>query len=224
MKGRNPNCGMFGSEMTTEELALVTAELKARHFTRLHLEIGTGYGGTLRELLLCYPSNACPPFVVVDPMNYFPEQLENVRKNLRQHELADAPVTFEVKTSDAAFANWAGREETFDFILIDGIHKLRYTVRDLRWSRMLAVGGLLCLHDYKPKFPGVMMAVQRFLKRNPHFQKVELAGGLMVLTKTAPAAEQEITLVDRFWSEFHSLRLQVQSRLHKRWHQWTRKQ
>ena len=60
--------------------------------------------------------------------------------------------------------------------------------------------------------------------RLDHFQKVELAGGLMVLTKTAPAAEQEITLVDRFWSEFHSLRLQVQSRLHKRWHQWTRKQ
>ena len=72
----------LASEVPENELAALKAQLKRRRLKGSHLEIGTAAGGTLKELMRCYPNTARPRFVVVDPMRYFPDQLAIVRRNL----------------------------------------------------------------------------------------------------------------------------------------------
>ena len=104
-------------------------------------------------------------------MKYFPDQFQIVQRNLRQHGLDPDSVDFRTKTSREAFADAAARRESFDFILIDACHKLLDVTADLRWTRLLAVNGVVCLHDYTPIFPGVTCAGQQFHGHAPKLRE-----------------------------------------------------
>lgn len=202
--------------MAPEELACLTALLRRLQFSGLHLEIGTAAGGTLCEMLKCFPPDRLPPWVVVDPMGYFPDQLEIVRGNLRDHGLSPAAVDFRIATSAAAFQQAAAAGESYDFMLIDGAHKIRYVMQDLRWTRLLAVGGRVCFHDYAPRCPGVMRAVDQFLAGHDNYRRGTLAGSLLVLEKTAVSATPEVGWPDLLWANLWSPWLQLQASLRKR--------
>lgn len=202
--------------MAPEELACLTTLLRRQASPGWHLEIGTAAGGTLCAMLQCFQSDCLPPWVVVDPMGYFPNQLEVVRSNLREHGLNPAAVDFRVSTSAAAFEQAAAARETYDFILVDGAHKIRYVTQDLRWTRLLNVGGRICLHDYAPRCPGVVQAVDRFLHRHKNYCREALAGSLLVLKKTAAASVPEVGWSDLCWAGFKSPWLQLQASLRKR--------
>ncbi|OYW22698.1 MAG: hypothetical protein B7Z55_04335, partial [Planctomycetales bacterium 12-60-4] len=72
----------LAAEMTPAEHELLLATLRGLGGHGLHLEIGTAAGGTLCAMLGAFSDASRPPFVVVDPMRYFPQQLDLVRKNL----------------------------------------------------------------------------------------------------------------------------------------------
>jgi predicted O-methyltransferase YrrM len=204
------------AEMAPEELASLTELLRHRQFPGRHLEIGTAAGGTLCEMLRCFPADRTPPFVVVDTMRYFPDQLEIVRGNLRDHCLDPAAVDFRIATSDAAFQQAEAALESYDFMLIDGAHKIRYVMQDLRWTRLLAVGGRVCFHDYAPRCPGVVRAVDHFLAGHVNYRRETLAGSLLVLEKTAASATPEVGWTDLLWANLWSPWLQLQASLSKR--------
>jgi hypothetical protein len=91
----------------------------------------------MRETMMkCFNETTRPLFVVVDPMSYFANQLEIVKRNLRTHKLALDFVDFRVSTSAEAFKKSENMRETFDFMLIDGAHKIRYVTQDLSWLEM----------------------------------------------------------------------------------------
>ena len=71
------------------------------------------------------------------------------------------------------------------------------------------VGGLICLHDYSSRFLGVQMAVNHFLRRNWNYQRIERAGSLLVLRKTALATRQEVTRIDEFYASALHLPLKL---------------
>lgn len=51
-----------------------------------------------------------------------------------------------------------------DLVFIDGDHSYDYVKEDITtWQKKVRKGGLLCGHDYSPKFPGVMRAVNECL-------------------------------------------------------------
>jgi len=204
------------AEMTSEELACLTTLLGRRQFPGRHLEIGTAAGGTLCAMLGCFPLGHVPRFVVVDTMRYFPDQLEVVRDNLRAHGYDPDAVEFRIATSDSAFRQAEAAREKFDFMLIDGAHKIRYVTQDLRWTRLLSVGGRVCFHDYAPRCPGVVMAVDHFLKGWSNYQRESLAGSLLVLEKTAESVVPEITGGDLLRANVWSPWLQLQASLRKR--------
>jgi predicted O-methyltransferase YrrM len=204
------------SEMAPEELACLGMVLCQNLFRGRHLEIGTAAGGTLCAMMKCFPPDRLPHWVVVDTMCYFPDQLEIVRGNLRDHGLNPAGVDFRVTTSDAAFHQAEAAHETYDFMLIDGAHKIRYVMQDLRWTRLLTVGGHVCLHDYAPRCPGVVHAVDHFLHRHANYRRVTLAGSLLVLEKIAAAATPEVGWTDQFWANLWSPWLQLQASFRKR--------
>jgi hypothetical protein len=183
-----------------------------------HLEIGTAAGGTLRELMQCY-SPPRPRFVVVDPFRYFPDQKRIVEANLRSAGLDPAEAELREAFSGDALAAARAAGERYDFIFIDANHEARHVIRDLRWARLLAPGGYLCLHDYQPNFPGVIWAVDRFLRRNGNYRRTAQHGSLIVIEKLAKSRDEEVGAADRLFgdllSQSHRLRRSVRKRIDK---------
>ena len=130
-------------------------------------------------------------------MSYFPDQQGAFRNNLKSHDLDPDSVDLRINTSQAAFAESSRSSEKFDFILIDASHKILAVMADLRWARQLNVGGIVCLHDYAEKFPGVVLAVDRFLASHPEYEKIGSSGSLLALRKTRPSRHREVTPFDR---------------------------
>ena len=149
-------------------------------------------------------------------MTYFPKQLALVHKNLRQHGLDPHRVDFRISDSKTAFLSAAQKGESFDFILVDGCHKLPYVTQDLRWMRLLNPGGTACFHDYSTKHPGVRIALDAFLKRYKNYEVRGLARSLLVVEKTGPSEEEEIRNSDLVLSRARGLLIQLKQSIRKR--------
>jgi predicted O-methyltransferase YrrM len=181
-----------------------------------HLEIGTAAGGTLKELILSYPEGKRPPFVVVDPMSYFPDQMTIVRRNLSSAGIDPDTIEFRIGKSWPMFQRAEQKGERFSFIFIDGSHKIHHVTEDLAWTRLLDVGGIVCFHDYAPRFPGVMEPVDRFLSNYPEYKIFSREESLLIVQKSAASPRREISAWDRVRARgvnvFHQLRASVQKR------------
>jgi hypothetical protein len=175
------------AECSEAEITALVGAMSERKLTRAHLEIGTAAGGTLKRMMLAYPSTERPKFVVVDPLTYFPGQREAVEANLASAGIDPSSVEFRVETSAKALKKALRAQECFDFILIDGNHSLRPVTEDLRWTRLLVPGGFVCLHDYEHLdhvvIPGVKIALDRFLARHANYQLKEVVGAMAVVRK-----------------------------------------
>jgi len=203
--------------MTEKELELLIGILCSHQFTRPHLEIGTAAGGTLWKMMKAYDDRVCPPFVVVDPMAYFEDQLNVVINNLTSHGVDPEKVEFRTLKSSEAFTIAKKENESYDFILVDGAHKLRYVMEDLRWSRLLHPGGIICFHDYSERFPGVHRPVTRFLQQFPNYEILDHQDSLLALRKTAPSKKKEISFLDLFSARLQTPLDQIKSGIRKRY-------
>ena len=204
------------SELQPAELAALQALLKSAQLRGPHLEVGTAAGGTLKELLLCYAPPR-PRFAVVDSFRYFPNQKEIVADNLRGAGIDPADVDMRAADSESALAAATAAGEEFDFILIDANHQARHVISDLRWAKLLRPGGYLCLHDYGPKFPGVVWATDRFLANNRNYRRVSLNVSLMVIQKSEMSRRDEVGSVDlvmgKLLTPLHKLRHSIRKRM-----------
>jgi predicted O-methyltransferase YrrM len=204
------------AEMSPAEHEFLLELLQNEKLSGQHLEIGTAAGGTLCQMMHCFEDQHRPKFVVVDPMRYFPDQLPSVRRNLDRHGLNSQEVDFRVHTSADAFAASAARQESFDFMLIDGCHKILSVMTDLRWTRLLTVGGIVCLHDYCWKHKGVLLAVNRFLASHPNYEAIGCVDSLLALRKKSPSRIAEVTPAAQLYAFLLYLPLQVERKLTKR--------
>lgn len=214
--GTRPCANTLLPEMTEVELAGLKGWLLGSSLRGSHLEIGTAAGGTLCFMMKCFEADERPSFTVVDTMVYFANQHGIVRENLQKNGIDPSQVQFHVMTSVAAFAQAEKTGSRFDFILMDASHKIRHVMEDLHWLRLLNVGGLACFHDYAPRFKGVRWPVDRFLRRNPHFSRVGLAGSLLCVRRDATASRPEVTALDRSWALIWSPLLQLDLSMQKR--------
>ncbi len=203
------------AEMTAAEQRLLQNLIRQENFSGPHLEIGTAAGGTLCKMMQCFNEQTRPKFVVVDRMTYFPDQLKIVKRNLAENGLSEKGVDFRTTTSAEAFVTAQKQDEHFDFILVDASHKILAMMADLRWLRLLNVGGIACFHDYSDKFPGVKLSIDRFLSRYKNYEIINLADTLLAVRKTAPCETQEVSPLDRAYSVMMYLPLEVQRKLNK---------
>lgn len=200
-------------EMSTEEHALLMSVLRQPVRQGQHLEIGTAAGGTLCAMLQTFGATERPRFVVVDPMQYFPHQLDIVVRNLREHQLDPYTIDFRVTDSKTAFRDASARRESFDFMLIDGCHKILSVIEDLKWLRLLNVGGVVCFHDFTPKHPGVWLAVRRLLSGWKNYEVINQAHSLLALRKTAESDVPEMTATDFWYARAWYLPLQIERKI-----------
>ena len=199
----------LSAELSNDELSSLINIIREKSFKGKHLEIGTAAGGTLCCMMKAFEDRDRPPFVVIDPMTYFQDQLNIIRKNLQDNGVSPDGIDFRVMKSNEAFIRAKQDRESFDFIFIDGAHKVNYVTDDLRWAGLLNTGGILCLHDTNVK--GVGLAANRFLRNNPHYVTEKYVDTLLVLCKTKESESPEISLIDRAWASTLAplLRLEV---------------
>ena len=214
--GKRSSATSLRPEIGDEELSCLKSWIQMVPQNGKYMEIGTAAGGTLCFMLQCLADQSCPRFVVVDTMQYFGDQRNIVEKNLANLGLDAGKVDFRVMPSVEAFIRAESEAERFDFILVDASHKIRYVMSDLRWLRLLNVGGLACFHDYAPRFKGVRWPVDRFLQNYPHFQNIGLKGSLLCLRREGESSRREVTWVDRVWALMLSPILQLDLSLQKR--------
>lgn len=188
------------AEMSEAQLEFLTGLIRRESLPGSHLEIGTAYGGTLARMILARPAASPPVFVSVDNMAYVPDQPTVIARTLSGHGIDPANVEFRVGDSGECFRDALRAGDSFDFILIDASHRIHRVMGDLRWTRLLRPGGVVCLHDYGPSFPGVIRAVDRFLDRHPPYERIGQEGTLLALRKTAPCPQPEVSWTDRAWA------------------------
>jgi predicted O-methyltransferase YrrM len=205
-------------EISDAEMQMLLSHLKRDQLRGRHLEIGTAAGGTLREMTRSYPAETRPPFVVIDPMKYFPDQLAIVRKNVASAGVDPDSIDFRITTSWPAFHAAERAGERYSFMFIDGSHKVHRVTQDLSWTRLLDTGGLLFMHDYSERMVGVTAAVDRFLAKYPNYKLIEHVGHMIAIRKTAPSATPEISFFDRVWANVTNLRHQLAASAAKRSH------
>lgn len=203
------------AEMTVREQEFLQNLIQKEHFSGAHLEIGTAAGGTLCRMMNCFTDETRPPFVVVDRMTYFPDQYQTVIENLKRNGLPAGQVDFRTTTSSEAFSRASRNRDSFDFILIDASHKILSVMADLRWTRLLNAGGVVCFHDYDDKFPGVKLAIDRFLRHHSNYEPIGLADSLFALRKTTPGPRKEVSLFDSAYSVMMYLPLEVDRKISK---------
>jgi len=179
-------CALTGSpEIDEAALNRIISYLKERSFSGTHLEIGTAAGGTLKRMMLAYDAHRRPKFMVIDPMTYFPDQFETVKSNLLEAGIDPQEIIFHVTKSSIAFKDILRSGEKFDFIFIDGAHKIKQVWQDLRFNNMLNTGGILCVDDYVD-VPQVQIPVDRFLTKNLGYKKIALENRTLFIEKVTP--------------------------------------
>jgi len=150
-------------------------------------------------------------------MTYFPDQLAIVKRNLSTSGIDWHEVNFRVGKSWPKIRRAARKWETYSFVLCDGSHKLRHVRQGLGSARLVETGRVICLHDYHPKVPGVVAAVDRLLASHPEYQVFRQTGTLLILKKTGRAAVLEIGWRDRVralvFGAFHQFAAGVGKRL-----------
>ena len=185
-------------EISEAELNAILGVLTTAKLEGPHLEIGTAAGGTLRSMMSAYPAERRPQFVVVDPFTYFPDQRSIVDRNLRSAGIDPSTVDFRAGYSWPRLQEALRRRDRFSFIFIDGNHSAKFVMQDLAWTRLLDVGGYVCLHDHRRKFRGVIWATARFRKLYPNYRLVAQVDTLVILRKEAESRRPEVRAIDVF--------------------------
>ncbi|MCY3879209.1 MAG: class I SAM-dependent methyltransferase [Rhodobacteraceae bacterium] len=195
----------------------MTDLLATSGYERPHLEIGTAAGGTLKELMSVYPSRLThPEFHVLDPMTYFPNQMEIIRRALHDWNLDPDSVIFHVGITQTELPKLKAQGTEFDFIFIDGVHRAYPVMIDLQWADLLAEGGVICLHDNQPKFPGVGWSINRFLKVHSGFKRISQVQSLTILKKTGPVMAPAVRPSDLTAAKMVELPIRLRRSIQKR--------
>lgn len=137
------------------------------------IEIGVQQGNFSKEIVLCNPAL----LYLVDPWKHYVDGTYNSLANLESQEAQDALFSGVVKrfskypkvkilrkTSVDAVSEF--HQASIDFIYVDANHTFEYVLADLfLWYPKIRQNGWLTGHDYhKKRFPGVVKAVEVFMK------------------------------------------------------------
>lgn len=184
------------------------------------LELGTAAGGTLKELIKFSKSSGKNyQFHVIDPMTYYPDQLEKVKDNLKSAEINPDEVDFFVGTSDDLLKSNQFHNLSLSFIFIDGDHRAYPLMKDLRILKNLQEGGIACFHDYKERFPGVIWSLDYFLKKNSNYEYISKQNSLVTIRKLGETDTTEVSTLDLIGAKIfqyqHKYKRSIQKRFNK---------
>lgn len=205
------------SELDQISLQAILDLFERKRFRGAHLEIGTAAGGTLKSMLQWYSDKGkTPEFHVVDPMTYFPDQLNIVKANIERADLSLANVFFHVGNSREQYELASSMVTTYDFVLIDGSHKAHHIVWDLQWLSKLAIGGVVVFDDYHAGFDGVDLVVDRFLLSRNDFEVFDQKGRALFVKRVGLSNRSMVCRSDVMIAEIMAPLFQLKVSIRKR--------
>lgn len=171
-----------------EALWLALLSLDAKHI----VEVGSGIGGSAALLSL----GGADHVVCIDPFKPYDEVTTTINRNVQEGSEGDFwatinwqgckdRITLIKNTSDVAASEIAPM--SCDLAYVDGNHTYEFAKRDIRnyWGK-LKPGGLLVVHDFTTRFPGVIRAVKEFEEREAVSFDVPYGTSLAIFAKTLP--------------------------------------
>ena len=76
-------------------------------------------------------------------------------------------------------------ESPVNLLFIDGDHSYEGIKKDLNWIDVVPRGGVIILHDYSSKYPGIIQAINEFRLQNPMvFEQIKLLGSMVIFRKS----------------------------------------
>ncbi len=131
------------------------------------LEIGSGKGGSLATMAL---ANETAELINIDNFERYTEEThaglgvnffyyEEFKENMKKLGIDNRVSTIKKWSDDAVDLV---PNNHFDLIFIDGNHGYKNLLNDIsNYKPKVKAGGILCGHDYHPRFPGVIKAVKQ---------------------------------------------------------------
>jgi hypothetical protein len=172
------------SECSDDEVSEISRLIVDEHISGNFLEVGTAAGGTLVEIIKAAKKvSRDSRFFILDTFTYYENQKEKVLQNLKIHGHTEASVTLWEGTSEQYLRLQDNRSPQFQFMFIDGDHRASYVQKDLEWLNYLSVGGVVCFHDYCPRFPGVVWSVDRIFSYSSSFEVVAKCDTIIALRR-----------------------------------------
>ncbi len=206
----------LSSECSASERACIAEAIERLSIGGNFLEVGTAAGGTLKEIIQTADKKKLETmFYVLDPLTYYPDQLQKVHQNLSNSNIDPSRVKFWQGTTDSFLPIALKKDLKFSFIFIDGDHKAYPVMNDLRWMTQLEVGGVACFHDYCDKFPGVGWSLDHFLSRNKKFSIILEAETLKVVMRCGEEISP-VNKIDLLKSKCAQFFLRLRNSLKKR--------
>ena len=147
------------SEITFEEARFLGHLVQLAPADRPIIEIGTLFGGSTTVLTLFKHQHT--RLITVDGFLWNPYGLtERQHATLTREILSDAiakhNVTLMEMDKEEFYATYSGQAP--GLVFLDANHHYPSTKRDIEWARSVGAHSI-CGHDYSPRFPGVMKAV-----------------------------------------------------------------
>lgn len=142
------------------------ADMVKRFDSGTFVEVGIGRGRSLAFLCVEVLNSGKPIDVVgVDNLSMWPDQAEQLEKNLKPLLDIGHPPTLILKNSAVA-ASWVA-DKSIEFCFIDATHEYDYVMSDIRsWLPKVRPGGIIAGHDFDEHWPDVKRAVRdSFLSR-----------------------------------------------------------
>lgn len=153
----------------TKRRRFVMGEWFAEWVLDVGVEVGTYKGVFAKSLCEANPKlklYCVDPYIIYPTYKEFHDQeMMEVAYKEAQERLKPYNVTFIRKTSMDALADF--KDNSLDFVYIDGNHQLPYAINDLFfWWRKVRIGGIVSGHDY-------MQLRGKWIKRNKEFKVFE---------------------------------------------------
>ncbi len=145
-----------------EEARFLGSLLPALPAARPIIEVGTLFGWSTRVMALYKPLDA--PLITVDMYCWNPLGLSDadhfaITSSILEESKQTLNVTQVRIDKDVFYREYAGPAPSL--IFLDADHTYEATRADLQWANSFP-DTIVCLHDYRPEWPGVIAAVDEF--------------------------------------------------------------
>ena len=147
------------SEISVAEARFLGELVQRAPADRPIIEIGTLFGSSTRILALFKAAET--PLITVDSFRWNPygltrEQHARITRHALRELMQRDNVELVERDKQIFYAAYKGAPP--GLVFLDAHHSYESTLADIRWAQSVGAA-LICGHDYRPAFPGVMRAV-----------------------------------------------------------------
>jgi hypothetical protein len=153
------------SDLISIDLRDRDSMLRSLDFTdKVGIEIGVGEGNFSNSILVNTNIKKLYSIDIWELNEFNPDPNGSYNRVLNRFKEFISEGRSECIKSDSKNCIDRFKDESIDFIYIDGDHNYEGVMNDLKYYSKLKPGGIICGHDFSNSWPGTVRAVKEFFK------------------------------------------------------------